>query len=380
VSWPLAHLSSLCEINMGKTPSRHNAAYWGDEHPWLSIADMNQGLQIFDTKESITQKAVDECNCKPVEPGTVLLSFKLSIGKVGIANRKLFTNEAIAALPVKNPSQLDTNYLAYALRSIDLTEGLDRAAKGLTLNKDKLERIKVPLPPLPEQRRIAVILDQADALRTKRREALAQLDSLTQSIFIEMFGDPVRNEKKLPTFPFEEIAIATQGIQIPRGEQIEEQCDGYERYLYINDFYSDSSPKYIVGRYPQKRVTEIDLVMANTGSPGRVFRGRPGILSNNLFRISFDTTTISTKYFFQFLASDRFQQHLKGQMKQGIQSHLGHKTFGKQLLPLPPMSLQIEFSSRIAGVEQLKYSQQSAQRELDTLFSSLQHRAFRGEL
>lgn len=238
----------------------------------------------------------------------------------------------------------------------------------------------IPLPPLAEQRRITEVLDRAEALRAKRRAALAQLAALTQSLFLDLFGDPFKNPRGWPTFPFSEVSETTQGVQIPRDEQKEEPAEGYERYLYINDFYSDDSPKYIEDHFPQKRVTDDDLVMANTGSPGRVFKGRPGILSNNLFKITFDTKKISTVFFYHFLASDLFQRHLQGQMKQGIQSHLGHKTFGVQKLPLPPLPLQREFARRVTAVEALKTAHRASLAELDALFATLQHRAFKGEL
>jgi len=127
-------------------------------------------------------------------------------------------------------------------------------------------------------------------------------------------------------------------------------------------------------------LTPFGVPSANTGSPGRVFIGRPGILSNNLFKITFDTKKISTVFFYQFLASDLFQQHLQAQMKQGIQSHLGHKTFGVQKLPLPPIELQREFARRVGAVEKLKTAHRPSLAELDALFASFQHRAFRGEL
>lgn len=187
MSWPTVALSDVCEINVGRTPARANPAFWGPGQSWLSIADMNQGRLIQHTKEQITQLAAKAC--KLVEPGTVLLSFKLSIGKVGIAARPVFTNEAIAALPIKRPDLLHTEYLAYALDALDLGHGSNRAAMGATLNKAKLREIQIPLPPLVEQRRIAAILDEADALRAKRRQTLALLDDLTQSIFLDMFGN-----------------------------------------------------------------------------------------------------------------------------------------------------------------------------------------------
>jgi type I restriction enzyme S subunit len=248
------------------------------------------------------------------------------------------------------------------------------------LNVDRSLKLPLWLPPLAEQRLIAGILDKAETLRAKRRAALAKIDILLRAIFLELFGDPFSNPRGWPVFTLSEISEATQGVQIPRDAQLEETANGYDRYLYINDFYSDDNPKYVEDRYPTKRVTADNLVMANTGSPGRVFEGRPGILSNNLFKITFDAQKISTVFFYHFLASDFFQQHLQAQMKQGIQRHLGHKIFGAQKLPLPPIELQREFASRASAVEKLKAAQCASLARLDVLFASLQYRALRGEL
>ncbi|MBW0252472.1 restriction endonuclease subunit S [Cellulomonas sp. PS-H5] len=190
-----APLGELCDIVIGRTPARANPAYWGPGEPWLSIADMNQGLDIVTTKEQIT--AAGAIGGKRVPPGTVLISFKLSIGKVGIARVPLFTNEAIAALPIRDPARLDPGYLAQALAVLDWAGNSNRAAMGAVLNKAKLQVIPVPLPPIEEQRRIAAILDQAEAICSKRRLVLARLDALTQSTFHAMFaGTPKRSRLK----------------------------------------------------------------------------------------------------------------------------------------------------------------------------------------
>jgi len=174
-------LGELCRITVGRTPARAAPEYWGQGHPWLSIADMNQGLSIRSTKEQITE--LGATRGRQIDPGTVLLSFKLSIGKVAIAAIPLYTNEAIAALPIRRPAQLDTKYLLRTLQAMDLSTGSNRAAMGATLNQKYLSSVEIPLPPLPEQRRIVAILDQADNLRTKRRQVLAHLDTLTQFIY-----------------------------------------------------------------------------------------------------------------------------------------------------------------------------------------------------
>jgi type I restriction enzyme S subunit len=282
---------------------------------------------------------------------------------------------------IKNVS--DLRFLRFWLDSREFRSQVTKLVTGIAqqnFGPSHLKAIQITLPSLTEQRRIAGILDKAEALRAKRRVALSKIDILPQAVFLELFGDPFSNPRGWPVFPLSDISEATQGVQIPRDAQREEATEGYERYLYINDFYSDGNPKYVPNRYPTKRVTRENLIMANTGSPGRVFKGRPGILSNNLFKITFDTTKISTVFFYHFLASDFFQHHLQAQMKQGIQSHLGHKTFGAQKLPLPPIELQCEFARRVSAVEKLKAAHRASLAKLEALFASLQHGAFRGEL
>ena len=247
--WPDAYLGEICDVQIGKTPKRAESRYWGEEHPWLSISDMNQGRSLRDTKERITQHAVDELNCRAVDPGTLLLSFKLSIGKVGIAKRRMFTNEAIAHLPIVD-SRVERDYLYWALRTVPLSAEADRAAMGATLNKAKLKKIPIPLPPIEEQRRIAAILDAADALRAKRRQALAKLDTLTQAIFIDMFGDPVTNPKGLPSQKLGDLVKLKSGNGLPAKAMIPgpHRVYGGNGVSGFHDQWMFEEPKIVIGR------------------------------------------------------------------------------------------------------------------------------------
>lgn len=220
MSWPLVALSELCEINIGKTPARAKDAYWGVGHPWLSIADMNQGLNLSETKEQITDAAVKETNIKLVPKGTVLFSFKLSIGKIGVAQIPLYTNEAIAALPILDEGRLCREYLVYALSKMDASKTTDRAVMGATLNKRKLAELKIPLPPLTEQKRIAAILDKADAIRRKRQQAIQLADEFLRSVFLDMFGDPVTNPKGLDKAPITTLAEVITGFAFKSKEYV----------------------------------------------------------------------------------------------------------------------------------------------------------------
>jgi type I restriction enzyme S subunit len=165
VSWIYKKLSEICELNIGKTPSRSDKSYWVNDgnggEVWLSIADITKckSLEIFDSKEKITNKGASLF--KKVKTGTLMMSFKLSIGKLAIAGRDLYTNEAIVALPIKNKNEVDIKFLYYFLSFYDWDKESenDVKVKGKTLNKAKLKEILVPIPSLATQQMIVAKLD-----------------------------------------------------------------------------------------------------------------------------------------------------------------------------------------------------------------------------
>jgi type I restriction enzyme S subunit len=180
--WTSVPLGEICDISIGRTPSRARGDYWGPGAPWLAISDMNQGRSIVSTKETITSKAVRECNCKQVAVGTVLFSFKLSIGKVSVAAVPLYTNEAIAAFEIRDVNQLTPGFLYWALKGLDVAKSVNKAAKGETLNKRKLEELPIGFPNISEQRRLADLLDRAESLRGQQLLALERLESFVGAL------------------------------------------------------------------------------------------------------------------------------------------------------------------------------------------------------
>jgi type I restriction enzyme S subunit len=394
--WLKLPLGELCEVNIGRTPARERRDYWGTGHLWLSIADMNQGRNLKTTKETITDLAVRECNCRLAPVGTVLLSFKLSIGKVGIARVPLFTNEAIAALPIRDESKLIPDYLYWALQSIDLTLGIDRAAKGLTLNKAKLLEVEIPLPPLEEQRRIAEVLDRAEELRSKRREALAQLDTLTQAIFIEMFGDPATNLKGWDIQPISAYVAQFQGgksIEAESGENIVTRNRVLKVSAVTQMKFRPEESKPLPDSYepsPEHFVRAGDLLFSRANTTemvGAVAYVKTSplnlLLPDKLWRFVWkQPVKVLPLFVWVLFQTSAMRQEIgkratgtSGSMKNISQEKLlGIKTI------VPPLHLQQEFAHRAEAVEKLKASHRASLSELDALFASLQHRAFRGEL
>lgn len=280
-------------------------------------------------------------------------------------------------------SKVIPSYLRYYFHTRFYRHRISQLAAGANINNlrnEHLDNLEIPLPPLPEQRRIAAILDQADAIRRKRQKAIELTEKFLKSAFLEMFGDPVTNPKGWSTDRLDNLCQTTQGVQIPKSEQSSAPKSGYRRYLYISDLFSESELKFIRDSYPSKVVTTVDLIVANTGSPGRVFRGVEGILSNNLFRVSFDKKRLDFEYLYRLLSSQPFQEQLQSQMKQGIQRHLGHKTFGRQEVQVPPLAQQRRFASLCQKHVSAMGSYLCAKKLSEKLFNSLVQRAFRGEL
>ncbi|ULP49823.1 restriction endonuclease subunit S [Mycolicibacter virginiensis] len=381
-------LGELCEINVGRTPSRNNAEFWGDGEPWLSIADMNQGLMVQRTKEQITRIAANQG--KQVVPGTVLLSFKLSIGKVAIAGVPLYTNEAIAALPIKDDRKLLPGYLLRALEAMDLSTGANRAAMGATLNKATLQQFRIPLPGLPEQRRIAAILDHADTLRAKRRRSLAHINGLALAVFSDKFGDPIANPHRYPVHPLNEWVDAkrpvTYGILKP-GPDI----DGGVPYVRVADMKGGridlrgvrrTTPQ-IATEYRRSTLATGDLLMSIRGHVGR-FAFIPAELDGG--NITQDSARLAIKdpasavYLRGAMESPSLQRwldrHTKGAAVRGI--NLGDLRTAP--IPCPPISEQQQYASILHSVAHRLEIAEKQHAVIDNLFASLQSRAFRGEL
>lgn len=186
MTWKTVKLGDICDISIGKTPPRGEKRYWDKEkqkdNVWLSIADLSSinGRYISDSKEYVSDEGASLF--KPVPSDTLVMSFKLSIGKLALTQRELRTNEAIAALPIKDESVASKEFLYHCLSSIDWNKiaGNDEKVKGKTLNKKKLNALDVILPPLAEQKSIVAKLDntfdEINAVLNATENKLSKLD------------------------------------------------------------------------------------------------------------------------------------------------------------------------------------------------------------
>ena len=203
-------LEELFDLQMGKTPARANLDYWNGCNKWVSISDLSgYDKYVTDTKECISDLGVTESGIKAVPKNTVIMSFKLSIGKTAITTEEVYTNEAIMAFIDKGVCEINTDYLYYLFSGMDWNKGTNKAVLGLTLNKATLSKKELDFPDLHTQNKVVKKLDSLSNVIQLQKQSLDKLDELIKSRFVEMFGDPVINSMNWLTVP---LATACSSI------------------------------------------------------------------------------------------------------------------------------------------------------------------------
>ena len=285
-------------------------------------------------------------------------------------------------------SAIELAYLCRVLENYDVTPFVTGTTRG-KLTKAGASEIVIPLPPLAEQRRIAEVLDRAEALRAKRRAALAQLDSLTQSLFLDLFGDPATNPKKLPR-----VALSEVTTRITDGTHLTPKfVDSGVPFIFVKnvrngsiDFQTDKfiSEEEHAALYKRCPVEEGDVlyttVGATYGQAASVGSFTKFAFQRHLAHLKPDPKKIVPSFLGTTMQLPLMKRQADRWARGVAQPTINLKELREMVVPLPPISLQREFARRVTAVEALKTAQRTSLAELDALFASLQHRAFRGEL
>lgn len=232
------------------------------------------------------------------------------------------------------------------------------------------------------------MLDQADALRAKRRQAIAQLDELTQSIFLDMFGDPGRNPMGWP-----QSTIGESSIQVTDGEHLTPRRVSAGIKLLsarnVRDGYIDFDNVDFVDEEEYARIAKRcdprpgDVLISCSGSIGRVASVRtaePFSLVRSVALVRPNHEILGTTFVEHQLRTPAIQARIQRSAKASSQANLFQGPIRALPLVVPPLPLQLDFACRVEAIERLKASHRAHLAELDALFASLQSRAFRGEL
>ena len=397
MSTPIVRLKELCEvITKGTTPTSIGFDFSNNGIRFLRVQNVFGGkVNLERDTLFINEQVHQELRRSQILPGDVLLSIAGTIGRTGVVPENappLNCNQAVAI--IRPIDKVFRSYLRHWLESNDAQSQMRGSTVTGTIQNLSLAQVgglKVPLPTLHEQIRIANILDQADSLRTKRREVLAQLSKLIQSIFIEMFGDPVTNPKGWNMVKLGDQTLKMGSGSTPTGGDASYKESGISlirslnvhdgRFVYKNLAFIDEQQ---ASKLSNVQVEEGDVLLNITGaSVARVCRTPKNVLParvNQHVMIIRPKPTIDGTYLEQLLLSPTMKVKLL-QIGAGATRESITKAQAEELKVIcPPLSLQQEFAKRIKSVAGIRFSQTASLKELDNLFDTLQHRAFQGEL
>ena len=375
-------LKEAFDLQMGKTPARNNVEFWDGTHKWISIADLgNAGKYINSTKERISDKGIEASGIKMVPKGTVIMSFKLSIGKTAITSEDMYTNEAIMAFLSKRIYEIDVDYLYHLCCGTNWGAGTNKAVMGLTLNKATLSEYEIELPDISEQREIARKLDKLDSIIAMRKAQLVTLDELAKSRFIELFGDPKVNPKQYPASALSEyIEFLTSGS---RGWAKYCTDDGNEWFItiknvkdcqiLIDNMQPVSAPDNAEAR--RTKVQEGDLLISITADLGRTgvvtkeIAEHGAYINQHLTCIRLHKEILNPLYVAYFMESAAGKEQFESKNQSAVKAGLNFNSINSLRIMVPPMSIQEEFISFVAEVDKSKYCRCKSRRLLQRVAS-----------
>lgn len=320
----------------------------------------------------------------------------MALGRAVINTIDLAINQDLKALFCK--PNVDIRYLFHFLNAKSyLIESFGKGAtvKGITL--DVLRQLEVPLPPLPEQKRISAILDKADAIRRKRRQALAMADQFLRAVFLEMFGDPVTNPKGWDSGTIDDVAVPEKGAV---------RCGPFGTQLKVHELVSEGIPLLgIENVHDDKFVSDCkkfltiekakdldafsvesgDLLITRMGTIGRACVVPENLgdarISYHLFRVRVDKTKCLPEFLSSTIShSGTFLDQLNRLAHGAIMSGLNTSILREVKFLIPPIALQQSFVDRTKQVLVHAKKLKLILRTGDHLFLSFTQRAFRGEL
>jgi len=357
----------------------------------VQLADIGDGQYLNKSARFLTSAKARELNCTFLKTGDVLIArMPDPLGRACIfpGDPKPSVTAVDVCIVRPNDDGPDTRWFVHCLNSPTVRKQIAALATGTTrprISRSNLAKVKIPLPPLPEQRRIAAILDKADELRAKRRAAIKKLDELVQSIFLDMFGDPIVNDKNWPLEKLDALGSLDRGVSKHRPRNAPELLGGPYPFVQTGDVANcDGYIKSFSSTYSEAGLRQSKMWPAGTLCITIAANiAKIGILTFDAcfpdsvvgFRSDDPATVEYVRIWLSFL-----QKLLEDRAPESAQKNINLKILRGLHIPVPDIAFRREFARRVRAVEQLKTAHRTSLAKLDMLFASLQQRAFRGEL
>ena len=380
-------LKDIFDLQMGKTPSRSNLEYWNTtDYKWISIADLTKTSKyIFETKEYLSKSAIKDSGIKVIPANTVVMSFKLSIGKTAITKEDMYSNEAIMAFKDKHVINIIPEYIFYLFKYKNWEECSNKAVMGKTLNKATLSEIEVEICSIEKQRQIVNILDKIMSAVDGRKQELQLLDELIKARFVEMFGDPVKNPKG-----WEVVTIGDIVTEVRYGTSKPAVEGGKYPYLRMNNLTADghldlNDLKYI--DIPDDEIEKCvvrkgDVLFNRTNSIELVGKTvvfdlqEDMIIAGYIIRVRLNKRLLP-EILSQYMNLEALKDILRSMAKGAVnQANINAQELQSIKVYIPDMELQKQFIEMKNQVNKSKVAVQKALDETQILFDSLMQKYF----
>ncbi|HOV22694.1 MAG TPA: restriction endonuclease subunit S [Candidatus Marinimicrobia bacterium] len=399
--WEVVRLGEVADFFIGRTPKRAEKSYWDNgKYSWISIADMKDFGFISKTSEKVSQLAFEKIFKENIVPkGTLIMSFKLTIGRTAILNIDALHNEAIISIYPKG--ELLKEFLFYFLPTIDFSNYYDNVVKGKTLNSSKIKNLLLPLPPLPEQQKIAAVLSAVQEAKEKTEAVIAAAKALKKSMMKHLFTYGPVSPEEVEKVPLKETEIGP----VPEDWEVVKLGDTFEfskkpRNLKIKkDDFVPFIPMEMISEtnksiksWEEKRNSEIssssfvfrnDIIIAKITPSFE--NGKQAILDNLPTDFGYATTEIwalhpaknvkaITYYLHYYLKINSIRKILAGKME----GSTGRQRLPKHVLenlpiPLPPLPTQQKIASILSAIDAKIEAEENKKKALEELFKSLLH-------
>ncbi|MFW1942076.1 restriction endonuclease subunit S [Acinetobacter guillouiae] len=388
--WITAKLKEVAKVVTGKTPQTSNSEYYGGDIPFVSPADLNEGI-LSETKTYLTSSGADQVYRVP--KNTVLVSCIGNLGKLAITSKEVCFNQQINGL-IFDEQKIFPKYGFYFAQT--LKPQLEKASSSTTLpiiNKSRFSDLEIKYPPLAEQRRIASILDQADELRQKRQQAIEKLDQLLQATFIDMFGDPVSNPKGWERvsaknvlkiqggFAFSSTDFSKSGIPVVKIGNANKLGFSTEKFDFIIPQYPEKLTQY--------ELRSGDLLMSLTGTVGKDDYGNITevtddydlyYLNQRVAKLEVTNTLFSKNYIRYFFSQSSIKALITKNNRGVRQANISNSDLYELDIPLPTKAQLDKFDSFIESINETKRYSKVQLISSNKLFFALQNQAFSGTL
>jgi type I restriction enzyme S subunit len=388
-------LCDVCEVSDGTHYTPQNT---GGPFPFLTVKDMtDEGLSFSGCSyvSAVEFEKAKKAGACP-EPGVVLFSKDGTVGKVHVVRHdRPFAALSSIALLRPDKSQVDSDYLGFAMRSPAILKDAVNRKTGSALQRiilADLKEVSVPLPNLSEQRRIVGELERADGLRRIRRYALELADTFHPAAFLQLFGDPGTNPKDFPLEQVESVfSEKRDGVKCgPFGSALKkhEYVSGGIPVWTVdcigkNEFFAENCLYITPAKYEELRAYSAennDILVSRAGTVGRMAivqtKYPQSIIHSNVIRLSLNPAKCQPVFFVTLMT--HFASRV-GRLKRGQEdaySFMNTSTLGELQIPLPPPELQTRFVELVERHERLRSVQRESLRQAEHLFQSLLHQAF----